>query len=185
MSFEITGIADSSHHRNGIGGGPFDVVIFNAVVDGVHRTMVAVLFEDRGECAVFDMDMLAKHDIAFGSNSWRGGQFEPEIRKALEQKQRKEDAGEFDDEFADVFCRCCGETGRWKGTARYKSESEQGIIAECECGAVLLKHGAVLGSTWCGCQRPPTGFYQEHEPKGGKLSHGWYCRQCFGLVQVG
>jgi hypothetical protein len=72
-------IIDIAFHRNGIGGAPFDVVLFH---DGDSRK-VAVLFEEQGHCAVLDVAKLAQGDIAFGSNSWRGDAFEQSLRKAI------------------------------------------------------------------------------------------------------
>ena len=60
-------IIDIAHHRNGVCGAPFAVI----------------LFEHDGQCAVLDIDKLAQGDIAFGSNSWRGDHFEPSLRKAI------------------------------------------------------------------------------------------------------
>jgi hypothetical protein len=76
-------ILDTAHHRNGVAGAGFDVVLFK-----VHRersAKVGILFDDPGYCAVLDVSMLAAGDIAFGSNSWRGDDFEPTLRRAVEQ----------------------------------------------------------------------------------------------------
>lgn len=73
-------IIDIACHRNGICGAPFDAVLFRDE-DGSRK--VAILFEQPSNCAVLDVDKLAKGDIAFGSNSWRGDQFEPHLRKAI------------------------------------------------------------------------------------------------------
>jgi hypothetical protein len=77
-------IIDTAHHRNGVAGAPFDVVLFK-----VHRdfgTKVAILFDEPGNCAVLDVKLLAAGDIAFGSNSWRGDHFEPDLRRAVEYR---------------------------------------------------------------------------------------------------
>ena len=75
-------IMDFAHHRNGIGGAPFAVILFEeAGAEGSRK--VAILFEQDGHCAVLDVDKLAQGDIAFGSNSWRGDRFEPSLRKAI------------------------------------------------------------------------------------------------------
>lgn len=60
-------IIDLAHHRNGIGGAPFAVI----------------LFEQDRHCAVLDVDKLVQGDITFGSNSWRGDRFEPSLRQAI------------------------------------------------------------------------------------------------------
>ncbi len=68
-------------HRNGVGGARFDVALFR---EGASRKL-GILFEAEGHCAVLDVDKLAAGDIAFGSNSWRAEDFEPDLRKAVRQ----------------------------------------------------------------------------------------------------
>jgi len=80
----ILKIIDTAHHRNGISGATFDLVMFH---DGDSRK-VAIPFEAPHHCAVLDVDKLAQGDIAFGSNSWRGDQYEPHLRKAIVKRQR-------------------------------------------------------------------------------------------------
>ena len=82
MKLKITDIAS---HRNGVGGAPFDVVLFR---EGKSRK-VAILFEAEAHCAVLDIAKLNAGDIAFGSNSWRGDDYEPELRKAINADQTK------------------------------------------------------------------------------------------------
>ena len=71
-----------AHHRNGIGGAPFDVILFEDTGPEGGRKL-AILFEQEGHCAVLDVDKLAAGDIAFGSNSWRGDCFEWSLRQAV------------------------------------------------------------------------------------------------------
>jgi hypothetical protein len=75
-------IIDIAHHRNGICGIPFAVVLFTDTGSEGSRK-VAILFEQEGHCAVLDVDKLAQGDIAFGSNSWRGDRFEQPLRNAI------------------------------------------------------------------------------------------------------
>ena len=64
-----------AHHRNGIDGAPFHVTLFeDDGPDGSRK--VAILFEEPRHCAVLDVAKLAQGDIAFGSNSFRGDQYE-------------------------------------------------------------------------------------------------------------
>jgi len=81
MKLKIISIA---HHRNGVSGSPFDVVLFDDCNPKRSRK-VAVLFEEVHACAVLDVPLLAAGDIAFGSNSWRGDDYEPQLRQAIEQ----------------------------------------------------------------------------------------------------
>jgi hypothetical protein len=73
------------HHRNGVCGAPFAVVLFKDK-GPLGGRKVAVLFEEPYHCAVLDVAKLAAGDIAFGSNSWRGDQYEPHLRIAVEKR---------------------------------------------------------------------------------------------------
>jgi hypothetical protein len=73
-------IQQIEHHRNGVAGEPFDVVKFK---EG-RRKMLGVVFDDERYVAVFDRDLLAQDVITFGVNSWRGDDYESELRKAIE-----------------------------------------------------------------------------------------------------
>jgi hypothetical protein len=44
---------------------------------------VGIVFDGLHHCAVLDVAKLAGGDIAFGSNSWRGDQYEPDLRHAI------------------------------------------------------------------------------------------------------
>jgi hypothetical protein len=72
-------ILKTAYHRNGICGTPFDVFLF----EDEEGEKLGILFEREFHCAVFDLAKLAKRDIAFGSNSYRGDQFEDALRKAI------------------------------------------------------------------------------------------------------
>jgi hypothetical protein len=68
-----------AYHRNGVSGLGFDVAILR---DGKNRKMLVVRFSkeaDKGAgavlCAAFDLDLLAKDEIGFGVNSWRGDEY--------------------------------------------------------------------------------------------------------------
>lgn len=81
MKLKILGIA---HHRNGVAGAGFDVMLFRVLQE--RGTKVGILFDAPGHCAVLDVTLLAAGDIAFGSNSWRGDDYEPHLRKAIETR---------------------------------------------------------------------------------------------------
>jgi hypothetical protein len=76
-------------HRNGIDGAPFDVVLFEDGGDDSSRK-VAIVFDAPRHCAVLDVTKLARNDIAFGSNSWRGDCYEPHLRKLIAAFHRGE-----------------------------------------------------------------------------------------------
>lgn len=75
----------TAYHRNGIAGEGFDVALFE--YEGCK--MVAILFDDPGQCAVLNVALLVLGDIAFGSNSWRGDHFERELRTAIARARGK------------------------------------------------------------------------------------------------
>ena len=75
-------IISFAYHRNGIGGAPFVVVLFEDHGTESSRK-VAILFEQGGHCAVLDVNKLFLGDIAFGSNSWRGDRFEQSLRQTI------------------------------------------------------------------------------------------------------
>lgn len=89
-----TEIEDVQHHRNGVGGEPFDVVLFRWTDDsGKRRNMVAVSFpDDEGgsnpRVAVLDRDLLANGNARFCENSWRGDHFAHEVRAAIKARER-------------------------------------------------------------------------------------------------
>ena len=83
MKLKIIGTA---HHRNGVQGAPFDVVLFKDAGKAGDRKL-AVLFDEPHHCAVLDVVKLAAGDIAFGSNSWRGDDYEPHLRQAIENAE--------------------------------------------------------------------------------------------------
>lgn len=75
-------IEQIQHHRNGISGAPFHVLIFRDPDEG---RMLGIIFEQEHHVAVFNLDKLALGNIAFGVNSWRGDQYEPHLRWFIEQ----------------------------------------------------------------------------------------------------
>lgn len=75
-------VSDWDHHRNGICGAPFHVVLFDDVGDENTRK-VGILFEAPNHCAVLDVAKLSAGSIAFGFNSYRGDAFEEQLRKAV------------------------------------------------------------------------------------------------------
>ena len=73
-------IITSDHHRNGISGCPFTVHLIREGDD----TKVVIMFDGHEDCvAVLSVDQLAKGDIFFGSNSWRGDVYASEIKALI------------------------------------------------------------------------------------------------------
>ena len=82
----IINIINIDYHRNGIGGAPFHAIIFRD--DGDESSVkLGIVFDQLWHTAVLDIAKLAKCDIAFGSNSWRGDQYETSLRRAIAQHQ--------------------------------------------------------------------------------------------------
>jgi len=73
------------HHRNGVSGNSFNVVLFEFKEDGKTHRMIGIVFEENKSVAVLDRDLLAKDTIEFLKNSWRGDHFEESLREAIEQ----------------------------------------------------------------------------------------------------
>ncbi len=72
------------HHRNGISGAPFHALIFR---DPNVGRMLGIVFDQPHHVAVFNIDKLFLGDITFGSNSWRGDHYEPQLRRTIEKMQ--------------------------------------------------------------------------------------------------
>src|SRR3546814_13668621 len=76
-------IKQVAHHRNGVGGVPFHVVLFQFRDDTVVRNMMAIVMPEEMKTAVLDVDQTAAGNVAFGAgNSWSGDQFDKELRQA-------------------------------------------------------------------------------------------------------
>jgi len=78
----VPGSAERAYHRNGDGEG-FCVVSFDCVVEGSLYPMVAVVFKEPGKVAVFDRQKLGAGVIEFGLNSWKGNDFEKDLRAVI------------------------------------------------------------------------------------------------------
>jgi len=80
-------IIEIAYHRNGIGGAPFVAILFEDTGPLASRK-IAILFDQPYHCAVLDVAKLAGGDIAFGSNSWRGDHYEPDLRRAVNHRNK-------------------------------------------------------------------------------------------------
>jgi hypothetical protein len=89
-----------SWHRNGVAGVGFYAVLFRVDVDAVTPAEAAkwlikssdaevgalflgIVFDEPGYCAVINLDRVNEDGVTFGSNSWRGDRYEPELRAAI------------------------------------------------------------------------------------------------------
>lgn len=84
-----------AHHRNGICGEPFWVILFRFTEDGITHRMVATYFDVDNtkltpKCAVLDVDMTALGNIGFAEgNSWRGDHFSDALREAIRHHENR------------------------------------------------------------------------------------------------
>lgn len=78
-------IKQVNYHRNGVAGNGFAVALFTERDGRQTRNMVGVVFAERGNVAVFDVDLLAAGNIVNGENSWRGDEYESKLRAALDE----------------------------------------------------------------------------------------------------
>lgn len=82
MHIKITHLA---YHRNGVHGNGFHVALFTWKDGHRSRSMVATVFMEPGNLAVLDVGETTAGNIAFaGGNSWRGDDFEQELRVAIQ-----------------------------------------------------------------------------------------------------
>lgn len=82
------------YHRNGVGGEPFRVVLFE---DDDGTVKVAISFDDdepeveggfvNPRVAVLQVDKLAAGDVRFGTNSWRGDHYARWVREQVKAKE--------------------------------------------------------------------------------------------------
>jgi hypothetical protein len=82
---EVT-IDTIAHHRNGIAGAGFSVVLFR----WDKTSMVGIVFDEPGHVAVLSWDLLTAGVISFGLNSYRGDVFEQALRAAIAEKNKED-----------------------------------------------------------------------------------------------
>jgi hypothetical protein len=86
-----------AYHRNGVSGLGFDVAI---VREGKRKLLVVRFPKEADEvaggvlCAAFDLELLAKDEIGFAVNSFRGD----ELAAFLDPLKAKWEAGEFEND---------------------------------------------------------------------------------------
>lgn len=81
-------LVQCEYHRNGICGLGFHAILFDWKDGKVKRRMLATLFDEPGACAVLEVAPLStKVGVTFGENSWRGDDFEKELRRLVSEKK--------------------------------------------------------------------------------------------------
>jgi len=82
-------LVQCEYHRNGIGGLGFYAILFDWKDGKVKRRMLATLFDERGACAVLEVAPLSTEvGVKFGLNSWRGDDFEKELRRLVKESEK-------------------------------------------------------------------------------------------------
>jgi hypothetical protein len=84
MKIRILNIAS---HRNGIAGAPFYAIVFRDTGE-LGSIKLGIVFHEPWHTAVLDIAKLNNRDIKFGSNSWRGDQYEPALRQAIADREK-------------------------------------------------------------------------------------------------
>lgn len=75
-------ILDLDFHRNGVAGKPFKVALVDDANEG--DVKLVIMFEEEGYTAVLSVDKLHEdEDISFGTNSWRGDEYEAALRSEM------------------------------------------------------------------------------------------------------
>jgi hypothetical protein len=77
-------IIETKYHRNGVAGNGFDVVKFKVQNGRFWSTLLAIVFEEPGNCAVLAFEDLKQEII---SNPYRGDDFELQIRDYLKKQE--------------------------------------------------------------------------------------------------
>ena len=72
-----------AHHRNGISGVGFYVVLFY----WDDRHMIATVFAEKGYVSVLDRADVVSGEIAFDAGDFKGGDFENGLRKAISKSR--------------------------------------------------------------------------------------------------
>ena len=81
----ISRVVGIEYHRNGVSGTGFHIVHFKKPEGRKRQDMIAIVFDEPGCVAVFDYDKFKAGDFAWMSNSWRGDDFESELRTAIQK----------------------------------------------------------------------------------------------------
>ena len=81
-------ILDLAYHRNGVAGLPFAVALVDDANEG--DVKLVIMFAASGHTAVLSFDKLHQdEDISFGSNSYRGDEYERALREEMWDQQEE------------------------------------------------------------------------------------------------
>lgn len=80
MDIRVKSVA---RHRNGVSGEGFHVVLFQENDENPGRNFVGVVFGQKKQVAILDVNMAAAGNVRYAENSWRGDNFEDDLRAAI------------------------------------------------------------------------------------------------------
>jgi hypothetical protein len=82
-------LVQCEYHRNGICGLGFHAILFDWKDGKMKRRMLATLSHEPGACAVLEVAPLSTEvGVKFGTNSWRGDDFEKELRRLVKELEK-------------------------------------------------------------------------------------------------
>jgi len=88
----IKKVIDIAHHRNGISGTSFNVVLF---IDRETKEKFVGIVPDEDENSfnsfVLSVDRMGKDNIRFAENSWRGDNYTMELKAVIREKELREE----------------------------------------------------------------------------------------------
>ena len=99
-------ILSIQHHRNGVHGNSFYAVTFTEGRGKSKGRKVGLVFRERGNCAILDIDLLNAGNITFGQNSWRYEDYADDLREAIVQMWA---VNWVDMTKAEIYAECFGE----------------------------------------------------------------------------
>jgi hypothetical protein len=82
-------IKEITYHHNGVSGSGYHLVQFKHREEGVPLNMIAVVFEEPGNVAVFDRDLIGTGITQFFANTPGGDVFEQALRKAITKHSKR------------------------------------------------------------------------------------------------
>ena len=82
----MTRILEVAHHRNGVSGQSFHAVRFTT--PDAPGAFLATVFPRKKHIAVINTDLLVTCGVRFAENSWRGDEFESDLRTAITAWER-------------------------------------------------------------------------------------------------
>jgi len=87
MDKHVVKVVSIEYHRNGVSGEGFHIVNFKERDGRCRQDMIAMVFPTGGHVAVFNYDLLKAGNFKWMENSWRGDNYEVELRAAIQEHE--------------------------------------------------------------------------------------------------